>query len=260
LIFDPLYAKLLADVEMAAGRAESALDVVNETISEAEQTGQSWFDAELYRTRGELLLRCGRLETSASEAFKHAIDVARRQQTRAFELRAVLSLAQLYQSIGRLADAHAVLRPVLEGFSPTPEFPEIAEAQALVGVLAETDEVKNAGAALERRLKLQTNYGQALLWSKGFGTEETKAAFTRAQELAAKVSNADERFSTYYGTSVTAFMRGELGLARTAAENFRREAENGARVTEAAAARRILGMTCLFQGDFIAAEVHLQEY
>ena len=134
LLFDPLYAKLLADVEMGAGRAESALDVVNEAISEAEQTGQSWFDAELYRARGELLLQCGRPETTASEAaFRHAIDVARRQQTRAFELRAALSLAKLYRSTGRVADAHAVLAPALEGFSPTPEFPEIEEAQKLLG-------------------------------------------------------------------------------------------------------------------------------
>jgi hypothetical protein len=93
LLFNPLYAKLLADVETGAGRAESALNLVNETVSEAEQTGQSWFDAELYRARGELLLQCGRPETTASEAaFKHAIDVTRRQQTRAFELRSALSL------------------------------------------------------------------------------------------------------------------------------------------------------------------------
>ena len=99
ILLDPLYAKLLADVEAGAGRAESALDVVNEAISEAEQTGQSWFDAELYRARGELLLQCRRPETTAAEAaFKRAVDVARRQQTRAFELRASLSLAKLYRS------------------------------------------------------------------------------------------------------------------------------------------------------------------
>ena len=49
-----------------------------------------------------------------------------------FELRTALSLAKLYQSTGRLADALAVLAPTLEGFSPTPEMPEIAEAQALL--------------------------------------------------------------------------------------------------------------------------------
>ena len=103
-----------------------ALDVVNEAISEAERTGQRWFDAELYRTRGEILLQCRRPETTASEAaFKRAVDVTRRQQTRAFELRAALSLAKLYQSCGSAADARAVLAPALEGFSSTPESPKL---------------------------------------------------------------------------------------------------------------------------------------
>jgi hypothetical protein len=42
-------------------------------------------------------------------------------------------LAKLYQNTNRPADAHAVLAPALEGFAPTPEFPEIAEAQTLLG-------------------------------------------------------------------------------------------------------------------------------
>ena len=107
-LYDPLYAKLLAEVEAGAGHIESALDVVNEAISEAERTGQRWFDAELYRTRGEIILQCRRPETTASEAaFKRAVDVTRRQQTRAFELRASLSLAKLYRS----ADARRTLTP-----------------------------------------------------------------------------------------------------------------------------------------------------
>jgi hypothetical protein len=51
-------------------------------------------------------------------------------------LLAALSLAKLYQSTGRPADAHAVLARALEGFSPTPEMPEIAEAQVLLSQLA----------------------------------------------------------------------------------------------------------------------------
>ena len=47
-----------------------------------------------------------------------------------------LSLAKLYQSTARLVEAHAALAPALEGFSPTPEMPEIAEAQALMERLA----------------------------------------------------------------------------------------------------------------------------
>jgi SAM domain (Sterile alpha motif) len=61
--------------------------------------------------------------------------VAQQQKARSFELRAALSLAKLYQSTGRAADAHAVLAPALEGFSPTPEFPEIAEARGVLAAL-----------------------------------------------------------------------------------------------------------------------------
>jgi hypothetical protein len=50
-------------------------------------------------------------------------------------LRAALSLAKLYQSTARDADAHDVLAPALEGISPTPEMPEIAEAEALLAGL-----------------------------------------------------------------------------------------------------------------------------
>jgi hypothetical protein len=61
---------------------------------------------------------------------------SRKRKARSFELRAALTLAKLYQSTGRLAEAHAVLAPALEGFSPTAEMPEIAEAQALLAALA----------------------------------------------------------------------------------------------------------------------------
>jgi predicted ATPase len=72
----------------------------------------------------------------AEEAFQTAIAVAREQGARSFGLQAALKLAKLYQSSGRPADAHAVLAPALEGFAPTPEMPEIGEAQALLSRLA----------------------------------------------------------------------------------------------------------------------------
>jgi hypothetical protein len=72
----------------------------------------------------------------AEEALRSAIAVAQRQGPRGFGLRAALALAKLYQSTGRPAEAHAVLAPALEGFAPTPETPEIAEAQALLESLA----------------------------------------------------------------------------------------------------------------------------
>jgi ATP/maltotriose-dependent transcriptional regulator MalT len=74
-------------------------------------------------------------QAAAEEASRTGIAVAQQQKTRSFKLRAALSLAKLYQSTGRPLEAHAALAPALEGFSPTPEFPEIEEAQALVGAL-----------------------------------------------------------------------------------------------------------------------------
>jgi predicted ATPase len=245
---------------MGAGRAEAALDVVNEAISEAEQIGQSWFDAELYRARGELLLQCGQPETTASEAaFKHAIDVAQRQQTRAFELRAATSLAKLYQSTDRSADAHTILATALEGFLPTLEFPEIAEAQALLAKLAETDEVKHAAAHRERRLKLQTSYSQAMMWSKGYGAEDTRAAFVRARDLSATTGSFANRSVANYGYWANCHMRGAFKLAREAAEIFLQEAENEVRMPEVSIARRMLGFTCLFLGNFTESRAHLEE-
>ena len=109
--------------------------------------------------------------------------------------------------------------------------------------------------SVSQRLKLQTNYGRALAWSRGFAAEETKAAYPRAHELSGTTS--DERFDALYGRWVVSAMGGELGVAREIAETFRREAENTARMTEVAVAFRYLGLTCLMQGEFNEAEAYL---
>ena len=93
--------------------------------------------------------------------------------------------------------------------------------------------------------------------SKGYGAEEAKAAFARAEELAVAADNPAERFVAYYGLWTGRISRGEVALAREIAEKFRREAENEGRMTEAGVARRILGFTCLWQGDFAEAHAHL---
>jgi predicted ATPase len=109
------------------------------------------------------------------------------------------------------------------------------------------------------RLKLQTNYGQALMWSRGFSSEETEAAFNRAEGLAATAASADERFDAHYGLWLSRISRGELGLALQTAETFQRDAEHTARVTELAVARRVLGTTCFAQGDFTEALANFEE-
>ena len=69
------------------------------------------------------------------EAYRTAIAIAKEQGARSYHLLAALSLAKLYQTTNRPAEAHAVLAPALEGFAPTPEMSEIAEAQALLAAI-----------------------------------------------------------------------------------------------------------------------------
>jgi tetratricopeptide (TPR) repeat protein len=194
----------------------------------------------------------------AEDAFLTAIAVAKQQGTRSFELRAVLALAKLYQSTARLTEAHAVLASALEGFAPTSEMPEIAEAQALLGPLAETDEVNAAEAQRQRRLHLQTAYGQAMMWAKGFGSEETRAAFSRAKKLTAKTDNFAERFAAGHFQWTLAFVRGELRFARDLESSFLKEAEDTGRIVEAAVARRGLALACHQAGDFVEAQTHCE--
>jgi predicted ATPase len=134
-LFVPFFQGLLAEVE-APGDTEGALTRIDEALALAGETGEYWSDAFLHRCRGEILLKRDPANTApAEDAFLTAIAIAQQQKARSFELRAALSLARLYHSTDRRADAHAVLASALNGFSPTPEFPEIAEAQALLSEL-----------------------------------------------------------------------------------------------------------------------------
>jgi tetratricopeptide (TPR) repeat protein len=241
------------------GRIDSALAALDGAFALSERTGQRWHDAELNRLRGEILLQRDPANAApAEEAFLTAVAIAQQQKARSFELRAALSLARLYQSSGRPVDAHAVLAPALDGFSPTPEFPEIEEAQTLLAALADSEEVKNAATGRQRRLRLQTSLGQALIWAKGFGARETDVAFVRAQELATGLNSPAERFTSHNGLWVGNLVRGEFKSARERAEIFRHEAENGPWFTEAVVARRNLGATCFFQGELTNARAHLE--
>ena len=133
LLYDGLLKVALAEAEARAGDPDRAVAILDEALATSDRTGYRAFEAELHRARGEILLKRDPANPApAEEAFLTAIAVAKQQGTRSFELRAALSLAKLYQSTGRPAEAHAVLAPALEGFSPTPEMPEIAEAQALL--------------------------------------------------------------------------------------------------------------------------------
>jgi predicted ATPase len=137
LMFDGLVKIALAEAEARAGDVDRALAILDEALATCERTGHRAFEAELRRVNGEMLLKRDPANPApAEEALQTAIAVAQQQGTRSFGLRAALSLARLYQSTARPAEAHAVLAPALEGFSPRPEMPEIAEAMVLSARLA----------------------------------------------------------------------------------------------------------------------------
>ena len=88
---------------------------------------------------------------------------------------------------------------------------EIGEAKLLLDTLAETDEVKAEAAWRKQRIKLQVSYGNALITARGYGAPETTAAFLRAQNSAAAVKDAPERFPAIYGVWVGGLLAWRIG-------------------------------------------------
>ncbi|HML11696.1 MAG TPA: adenylate/guanylate cyclase domain-containing protein [Xanthobacteraceae bacterium] len=136
-LFWPVMQTLLAEVEADAGRIESGLQILDDQLAEIERTAHHAFDVELHRMRGELLLRGGSGDRAAAEAaFRRAIEIAQRQHTLTFELRATLSLAQLYHGMGRHQAARDLLVPALRNFDDAVEVPEVLHAQRLLGIVS----------------------------------------------------------------------------------------------------------------------------
>jgi predicted ATPase len=135
--FVPLLRLALGQAEGRGGDLDRAIATLDGALAISERTGHRAFDAELHRARGEILLKRDPADPAyAEDAFRTAIAVATAQGARTFGLQASPALAKLCQSTASPADAYAVLAPALEGFAPTPEMPEIAEAQALMERLA----------------------------------------------------------------------------------------------------------------------------
>jgi predicted ATPase len=133
----PSLEAALAEAEASAGETEAGLRRLDDALAELERTEQHWYEAEMHRIRGEILLKLDPADTAATEqSLQTAIGIAQSQKARSFQLRAALSLAKLYHAANRDADAHAVLAPAVEGFPPTQQFPELTEAQPLLAALA----------------------------------------------------------------------------------------------------------------------------
>jgi predicted ATPase len=132
----PSFEAALAEAEASAGETDAGLRRLDDALAELARTEQRWYEAEMHRIRAAILLKRDPGDNaSAEQALRTAIAIARHQRARSFELRAALTLAKLHRAANRDADAHAVLAPAVEGFPPTRQFPELAEAQTLLTAL-----------------------------------------------------------------------------------------------------------------------------
>ena len=115
---EPQWLALLAEARLATGRIEEGLSAVREALAEVEETAARYYEAELNRLEGELLLASNEPDESRAEAsFRKAIAIARAQQAKSFELRAATSLARLWRDQGKRSEAHALLAPVYGWFT-----------------------------------------------------------------------------------------------------------------------------------------------
>jgi predicted ATPase len=111
----------------------------------ADETGESFWDPELYRLRGELSIRLAAKETNEAvverwgapeESFLKAIEIARRQQARSLELRATMSLSRLWKRQGRKDEARPMLEAIYAWFTEGYDAPDLREARALLEELS----------------------------------------------------------------------------------------------------------------------------
>ena len=133
----PYYLSLLAEVYGINGQAEEALQTISEAFKEAQNIGEHWWEAELFRLKGELLLKQSNSNANQAEKSLHtAIDVARRQNSISLELRATISLCRLKQQLEINNHAHQLLVDVYNRFTEGFDTPDLKEAKDLINELA----------------------------------------------------------------------------------------------------------------------------
>jgi predicted ATPase len=132
----PYFLALLAEAYGTIEQPEAGLTVLAEALTHADKTGERWWEPEIYRLKGVLLLQSADNHAEAHACFHHALDIARRQQAKALELRAATSLGRLWQQQGKCAEARQLLAEVYGWFTEGFDTPDLGEAKALLDELA----------------------------------------------------------------------------------------------------------------------------
>jgi len=129
----PYLCTMLAEVSTHLGHTEDGLQVLTEAHTLVEQQEEHWWEAEICRLRGVLLLRQTGTPPAEAEAWlQRALDVARRQEAKALELRAAMSLSRLWQQQGKRVEAYELLAPVYRWFTEGFDTADLQEARALL--------------------------------------------------------------------------------------------------------------------------------
>jgi class 3 adenylate cyclase/predicted ATPase len=148
----PYSQAILAEVYGKAGQTEPGLTLVTEALALVNQTEGRWYEAELYRLKGELTLQKfqvlsnpqplkpspqAEVEQEAEGYFLKALDIAQKQQAKSWELRASTSLARLWQQQSKTADAHKLLADMYNWFTEGFDTKDLQEAKALIEELSQ---------------------------------------------------------------------------------------------------------------------------
>ena len=129
-------------------RSAAGLAALDEALTLVEQTEERFWEAEIYRLKGELLLKAegAGLSVSAVEGMQHAespercfrkaIEIARRQEGKSLELRATVSLARVWQQQGRKEQARRMLADIYAWFTEGFDMVDLLQGQALLQELS----------------------------------------------------------------------------------------------------------------------------
>jgi predicted ATPase len=137
-IRETYYRALLAEAEGCGGKGQAGQQLLAEAFAAVQRTAERYWEAELYRLQGDLLAqKATRPQPEGAEAsFLRALEVARSQQAKSLELRAVVSLGRLWQEQGKRAEAGELLAPIYGWFTEGFDTADLQDAKALLEELA----------------------------------------------------------------------------------------------------------------------------
>ena len=138
----PYYLTLLAEIQCKAGHADDGLRVSDEAIEFSGRLGEKWYEAEIYRVKGETILQSGgehptaAVQREAEACFEKALEIAKKQNARSLELRASTSLSRLWRNQGKRTEARQLLSKIYNWFTEGLDTRDLQKAKALLEELA----------------------------------------------------------------------------------------------------------------------------